>query len=74
MNAHFLFARQILSASALLVISFPNNLPTGGRYPKMKSAIFAGVVFVSISLIAGCLSTLIQMRYEMKLGLVVLGE
>lgn len=51
----------ILSASALLLISFPNNLPTTGRYPKLKAVMFAGVVLISISLITGCLSTLMQM-------------
>lgn len=52
----------MLSASALLVIAFPNNLPTGERYPRAKSWLFAGVVWASISLIAGCLTTLMQIR------------
>lgn len=55
---------QIISASALLVISFPNSLPTSGRLPKLKAALFSSVVLISISLISGCLSTLMQMRYE----------
>lgn len=54
----------MLSASALLVISFPNNLPTAGRFPKMKAASFSSVVLISLSLISGCLSTLMQIRYE----------
>ncbi|CAO1359584.1 unnamed protein product [Diamesa tonsa] len=48
----------ILSASALLVIAFPNHLPTGG-YPKTKALGLSTIVLISISLIAGCLSTLI---------------
>ncbi|CRL01568.1 CLUMA_CG014212, isoform A [Clunio marinus] len=51
----------ILTGSTLLTISFPNNLPTVGRYPKIKAAFFSSVVLISISLISGCLSTLTQM-------------
>jgi hypothetical protein len=65
MNLH-LFSnpfQQILSATALLVISFPNNLPVaGGRHTKMKAFAFSSVVLISIGLISGCLSTLMPMR------------
>lgn len=56
------FPFQVLSASALLVIAFPNHLPTGG-YPKTKALGLSTIVLISISLIAGCLSTLIPTRY-----------
>lgn len=38
-------------------------MPTNGRYPKLKAVVFAGVVLISISLISGCLTTLMQIRY-----------
>jgi hypothetical protein len=66
MNLHLFtnpFLQQILSATALLVISFPNNLPTtGGRHPKMKAFAFSSVVLISIGLISACLSTLMPVR------------
>ncbi|XP_070495033.1 probable cationic amino acid transporter isoform X2 [Chironomus tepperi] len=49
----------ILSASALLIMSFPNSLPTGERHPKIKAALLSFAILLSILLIAGCLSTLI---------------
>lgn len=60
------FSFQILSASALLVIAFPNHLPTGG-YSKTKALGLSTIVLISISLIAGCLSTLIPTRYRLFL-------
>lgn len=53
---------QILSAAALLVVSFPNRMPTGERHPKTKAALLSFGILLSILLIAGCLSTLISIR------------
>lgn len=60
------FPFQILSATSLFSIAFPNQFPSSVKFPKIKVLIIGSVVLISNLLIAGCLSTLIQIKYDFQ--------